>query len=87
MEEIIKQLGADPEDLYFWALHQGGELDLLWKKGTTKTGYEFKYADSPKPTSSMKKAVELLGLDELHVVYPGKKRVKIDEKITLMPLG
>ena len=35
----------------------------------------------------MRKAVELLKLDHLYVVYPGSKSSQLDEKITLLPLG
>jgi predicted AAA+ superfamily ATPase len=87
LEETIKLIHAENEDLYFWALHQNGELDLLWKTVDKKIGFEFKYADSPKVTSSMEKALDLLKLDHLYVVYPGHKKAKLHEKITLIPLG
>ena len=86
LEEIIKSTEAEPEDLYFWALHQKGELDLLWKNGGKKIGYEFKYSASPTLTSSMHKALELLKLDHLYVVYPGKKKAQLSERVTLLPL-
>lgn len=87
LEETIKLLGADPYDLYFWSLHQEGELDLFWKRGSEKIGFEFKYADSPQITLSMKKALALLKLDHLYIIYPGTKASRLDEKITLLPLG
>ena len=87
LEEIIKQIMADPEDLYFWALHQNGELDLFWKNGQDRIGFEFKYSDSPKIDTSINKACELLRLDHLYIVYPGSKKAKLSEKITLLPLG
>ena len=87
LEETIKQIKAESEDLYFWALHQNGELDLLWKHGSKKIGFEFKYSDHPEITGSMKKALDLLNLDHLYVIYPGDKKAKLGEKITLLPLG
>lgn len=87
LEETIKIIDADPEDLYYWALHQGGELDLLWKKASKNIGFEFKYADSPKISSSMEKSMELLKLDHLYVIYPGKQKAKLAKNITLLPLG
>jgi len=87
LEETIKIIKAEPEDLYFWAIHQNGELDLLWKKKSQMIGFEFKYADSPKITLSMNKALELLKLDHLYVVYPGKTKAKLSKKVTLLPLG
>jgi predicted AAA+ superfamily ATPase len=87
LEETIKKVGAENEDLYFWALHQNGELDLLWKRGSKKIGFEFKYTDHPKVTPSMQKALELLKLDHLYLVYPGQKAAKLGPKISLLPLG
>lgn len=87
LEETIRLIGAENEDLYFWALHQGGELDLLWKNANKKIGFEFKYSDHPNVTLSMKKSLEFLKLDHLYVVYPGNKKAKLGSKITLLPLG
>jgi uncharacterized protein len=86
MEETIKAINAEPEDLYFWALHQGGELDLFWKFGSKRIGFEFKYADSPKITNSIKKSFDFLKLDQLYIIYPGSKEAILAEGITLMPL-
>lgn len=87
LEETIKLHRMDSEDLYFWAIHQGGELDLFWKNGSKKIGFEFKYTDSPKVTASMQKALELLKLEHLYLVYPGNRRTSLSNKITLIPLG
>ncbi len=87
LEETIKMIGAEPEDLYFWALHQGGELDLFWKNGPKRIGFEFKYSDHPKVTSSMIKAQKILHLDHLYIVYPGTKQASLGQKTSLLPLG
>lgn len=87
MEESIKSIGADTSDIYFWSIHQGGELDLLWIHGGVRTGFEFKYADSPRVTKSMHQAIHLLKLDHLYVVYPGDKKSVLDANITLIPLS
>ncbi len=87
LEETIKLIQADNYDLYFWSLHQEGELDLFWKKGTERIGFEFKYADSPSLNLSMRKALNLLKLDHLYIVYPGTKESRLSENVTLLPLG
>jgi predicted AAA+ superfamily ATPase len=87
LEQTIQLLGAQPEDLYFWALHQNGELDLFWKNGQQRIGFEFKYSDSPQVSGSMKKAIDLLKLDHLYVIYPGTKRAKLSDQVTLLPFG
>lgn len=87
MEETLKLLGADSEDLYFWSLHQDGELDLFWKNGQKRIGFEFKYSDQPKITSSMRKAIDLLNLGHLYIIYPGTKKAVLSETVTLIPFG
>jgi hypothetical protein len=36
---------ARPDAAYFWATHQGAELDLLLLRGERRIGVEFKRAD------------------------------------------
>ena len=75
LEQILRlHRGADA---YFWRTHSGPELDLLLHEGQ-RTGYEFKMADAPDLTASMRAAVEHLHLDHLWVVYPGAKRYRLD---------
>jgi hypothetical protein len=50
-------------------------------------GFEFKFADAPTLTKSMKIAYEDLRLDELTVIYPGKKNYFLTEKIKVMSLS
>lgn len=87
MEQVIQLIQAENEDLYFWSLHQECELDLFWKHGTRRIGFEFKYSDTPQMTKSILKALELLKLDHLYLVYPGEKMAQLDPRITLLPLG
>lgn len=86
LEEFVKINKINSDEIYFWALHQSGELDLFWKSGEKRIGIEFKYSDSPEVTSSMKKAIEFLKLDHLYIVYPGTKSCRLQEKVTLLPL-
>ncbi len=39
---------------YFWATHSGAELDLVLLRKEKRWGFEFKYADAPGMTKSMK---------------------------------
>jgi uncharacterized protein len=71
LEEVIRLHGADEEEVFFWAVHQQAELDLLIVRGTEKLGFEFKYGSAPRMTRSLAKARELLGLESLTIVYPG----------------
>ncbi|HEY2412128.1 MAG TPA: ATP-binding protein [Pirellulaceae bacterium] len=85
VEEILKALR--PDDAYFWATHQGAELDLLLFKRGRRIGIECKRAGAPVLTPSMSIAMTDLNLDELRVVYPGKKRYMLAKKIEVVPLA
>ena len=65
---------AAPDAAYFWATHNGAELDLLMFKSGQRVGVEFKRADAPGVTRSMQIAMSDLQLDRLHVVYPATLR-------------
>ena len=84
MEEVIK--ACQPDEVYFWATHNGAELDLLMLKDNRKIGLEFKRSDAPQLTPSMKIAMKDLELDRLDVLYPGKQTYPLADKITVVPL-
>ncbi|MCC6358831.1 MAG: ATP-binding protein [Phycisphaerales bacterium] len=85
VEEVLK--AAAPEEAYFWATHQGAELDLLLFKQGRRIGIECKRADAPRLTPSMQISLKDLRLDRLHVVYPGDQRYALAEQIDVVPLA
>jgi predicted AAA+ superfamily ATPase len=85
IEEILKALR--PDDAYYWATHNGAEIDLLLFKRGRRIGIECKRADAPTITPSMHIAMGDLKLDELHVVYPGDKRYSLGKGIDVIPLA
>jgi predicted AAA+ superfamily ATPase len=84
LEETLKVVAAD--EAYFWATHQGAELDLLLIKDSLKYGVEFKRVDAPRMTPSIKTAIDDLGLHHLTIIYPGDKSYMISDKVQVMPL-
>lgn len=84
LEQVLRI--ARPDQAYFWATHQGAELDLLMFKGNQRVGVEFKRADAPRVTPSMRIAMNDLKLDSLYVVYPGLHRYKLADGIEAVPL-
>lgn len=84
LEQILRI--AQPDQAYFWATHQGAELDLLMLKGTQRIGVEFKRADAPRVTPSMRIAMQDLKLDALYVVYPGPHRYPLGDGMEAIPL-
>ena len=59
---------------------------MLLFKGSQRVGVEFKRADAPHVTASMRIALHDLKLDALYVVYPGAHRYRLAEKIEAVPL-
>lgn len=84
LEQVLRI--AQPDQAYFWATHQGAELDLLMFKGQQRIGVEFKRADAPHVTASMRIAMHDLKLDALYVVYPGLHRYKLADGVEAVPL-
>lgn len=84
LEQVLRI--AQPDQAWFWATHQGAELDLLLFKDNRRIGVEFKRSDAPKLTPSMRIALEDLKLDALYVVYPGLHRYALAPQVEAVPL-
>lgn len=84
IEEVHTALNA--REAYFWATHQGAELDLLLFRGGKRIGIEIKRADAPSLTKSMQIALADLKLDRLLVIYPGDRAYSLGDRVDVMPL-
>ncbi len=84
---VVEQLLATlrTRDAYYWATHNGSELDLMTVWNGKRYGFEVKYADAPGTTKSMHVALADLGLAHLWVIYPGEKRYNLTDNITVVP--
>ena len=80
---VIEQiLMTEPYDeAFFWATHQGAEIDLLLRRGERLLGVECKRTDAPRMTPSIRIALTDLSLDRVAVVYPGEKRYPLAERV------
>ena len=85
VEEVLKALR--PDEAFFWATHNGAEIDLLLFKGGKRIGVECKRADAPTLTPSMRIALTDLKLDQLIVVYPGERRYRLEKRVEVVPLA
>jgi uncharacterized protein len=85
---VIEQVIAltRPERVYFWATHQGAEIDLVLSHRSTVYGVECKRTDAPRMTRSIRNAIEDVGLERVVVIYPGQKRYPITEQVEAVPL-
>jgi predicted AAA+ superfamily ATPase len=86
---VVEQVLAveQPDEAYFWATHQGAEIDLLLRKGSRWLGVECKRADAPRLTPSIRIALEDLGLERIAVIYPGTKRFPVADRVEAVPLS
>lgn len=85
VEEVLKAL--QPDDAYYWATHNGAEIDLVLFKRGRRIGVECKRSDAPTLTPSMRVALTDLKLDELLVVYPGTRRYPLAKRVEVVPLA
>jgi len=84
LEQVLRL--ARPDEAFFWATHQGAELDLLLLRGQQRIGVEFKRSDAPRITTSMRISLDDLKLDALYVVYPGRHRYRLSDRVEAVPL-
>jgi uncharacterized protein len=85
VEEVLKAL--QPDEAYYWATHNGAEIDLILFKDGRRVGVECKRADAPELTPSMRIALADLKLDQLSVVYPGEKKYSLAKNVEVVPLA
>ncbi|MFH1189347.1 MAG: ATP-binding protein [Candidatus Omnitrophota bacterium] len=83
IEEVIRSV--EPDDVYFWATHNGAEIDLVFLKGGRMYGIECKRADAPAMTPSIRIALEDLRLARVAVIYPGKQRYSLHKQVEVVP--
>jgi hypothetical protein len=76
-----------PDEAYFWATHQGAEIDLILRKKGKMVGVECKRSDAPGMTPSIRIALDDLKLDAVAVIYPGSRRFSIAPNVEVVPLS
>ena len=87
LEQIIRASGVSEEEAYYWGVHNQAELDLLLFRKGQRLGFEVKYTDAPKVTSSQRMALETLRLDSLTLVCPGDTNYPLDDQIRVQGLA
>ena len=85
IEQVLRSVPHD--EAFFWATHQGAEIDLVLRRGDELLGVECKRTDTPRLTRSIAIALEDLGLERVAVVYPGVKRFPLSEQVEAVPLS
>ena len=85
IEQVLAAVAHD--EAYFWATHQGAEIDLMLYRAGKLFGVECKRADAPRLTPSMRIACRDLGLERIAVIYPGARRYPLAERVEAIPLS
>jgi predicted AAA+ superfamily ATPase len=85
LEQILAACGA--EDTYYWATHNGAELDLLLFRRGKAWGVEFKVGDGPTMTKSLQIALGDLKLERAWIVHAGTKTYPVNERVEALPLA
>jgi uncharacterized protein len=86
IDQLMRHLGARPEECFFWATHAGAELDLLIVRGRKRLGFEIKRTSAPKVTPSMRHALTDLKLTQLNVIHAGDHTFPLAEEIRAVAL-
>lgn len=84
LEQVLRT--AKPTEAYFWATHNGAEIDLFFQHHGRRYAVEVKFTEAPTITRSMRIALEDLALDHLWIIYPGAHTYPVHDKITVWSL-
>jgi hypothetical protein len=76
-----------PDEAYFWATHNGAEVDLVLRHRGRLFGVECKRTDTPRVTPSIRSALADLGLERVAVIYPGSHRLSLAARVEAIPLA
>ena len=72
------------EEAFFWRVHTGADLDLVFMRRGKSFGVEIKYNEAPRLTKSMQSAISELSLSHLWVVYPGNGNYLLDKRVSVI---
>jgi predicted AAA+ superfamily ATPase len=84
IEQVLMMESYD--EAFFWATHQGAEIDLILRRGDALHGVECKRADTPRLTPSIRIALDDLKLKSVSVIYPGIQRFPLASQVEAVPL-
>ena len=85
IEEVLALV--QPDEAFFWATHQGAEIDLVLRRDGRLFGIECKRTDAPRMTPSIRIALNDLSLEQIAVIYPGRKRFRIAPSVEAVPVS
>ena len=86
LEQVLQHLNLRQEETFFWSIHTGAELDLVFRHKGRLYGAEVKYNEAPALTRSMTSAMKELSLVHLWVIYPGKNNYSLDKAVSAVSI-
>lgn len=87
IEQVIRRLGVEDRECFFWATHAGAELDLLVIRGRKRLGFEVKRTSAPRMTKSIRAALRDLKLQRLDVIHAGEHSFPLGKKVRAVAVG
>lgn len=81
IENIVNAFQIERHQCFFWATHQGAEIDLVIRHDGELRGFEMKRTSRPSITRSMRSALEDLQLNRIDVIHAGEKSFPLHKKI------
>ena len=86
LEQVLQHLNLRQEETFFWSIHAGAELDLVFRHKGRLYGVEVKYNEAPALTPSMTSAMQELSLAHLWVIYPGKNNYPLGKAVSAVSI-
>lgn len=71
LENLIRVLGREDMQFYFWAAHTGAKVDLIARSGGQLRGFEIRRTSAPRISRSVTSALADLSLTRMDVVHAG----------------
>ncbi|HEX8009959.1 MAG TPA: DUF4143 domain-containing protein [Casimicrobiaceae bacterium] len=87
IEQVIRRLGVETSECFFWATHAGAELDLLVVHGRSRLGFEIKRTAAPTMTRSAQVAIQDLKLKRLDVIHAGDHSFPLGSNVRAVAIG
>lgn len=85
LEDVLRSTGD--REACFWSTASDAAQDLLVFLRGKRIGFEFKYADAPVVTRSLKTAYQDLKLDRVFIVHPGSQSYPLNEWAEVVGIG
>ena len=81
LETLIRVVGQENTEYFFWAAHTGARVHLLARRGTQMRGFEIRRTSSPRITRTMRAVMEDLSLTRMDIVHAGPSSFPLGRRV------